>query len=102
MDFRSRLEAMLARDICMHNSYRPSNTPLLSEGLEMLTIETPAKLKNPQIAVNRAQSCLPPRPQAPSVPFNRPKTNFGCIFSDPTPLRLISDSPLITPTRFHN
>lgn len=101
-NLRSKLEALLARDMYMNNSYRPSNTPLLSEGLEMLTIETPAKLKNLQAPLNRAQSCLPPRPQAPSVPFPRPRTNFGCIFSDPTPLRLISDSPLITPSRFHN
>jgi hypothetical protein len=117
MDLRSKLEALLERDLQMQNVYKSSNTPLLSEGLDMFTIETPAKLKpNPQ-PVQRPQSCHPsrlvypstmqvPNPSSkifyPSTQLANSKVSFGTIFSDPTPLRFISESPLVTPSRFHN
>ena len=131
MDLRSKLEALLERDMKMHNAYKASNTPLLSEGLDMFTIETPAKLKTSVIAQGRPQSCCPSRnpvagafqnqgpypgygnftgysmgaphgslPPLPKPSASKAQLSFGTIFSDPTPLRLISESPLITPSRF--
>lgn len=131
MDLRSKLEALLERDMKMHNGYKASNTPLLSEGLDLFTIETPAKLKTALPAQGRPQSCCPSRnpaggslnnqgsysgygnfngyglaahhpglPPLPKPSASKAQLSFGTIFSDPTPLRLISESPLVTPSRF--
>lgn len=59
----------------------------------------------PKVAQNKPP--LPPHiaypaPRQPSQVSNDNTRNFGYFFSDPTPLKLVSDSPLVTPLKFLN
>lgn len=117
---RSRLEALLEQDLLLSNKNSLiSDSPLLSQDLDFFYIETPAKLKDPSslstkplhidracptkpVSLSSAQGPQPSFASKPPLP-NRPtapKSNFGYFFADPTPLSLISDSPLVTPLRF--
>lgn len=107
---RSRLEALMEQDL-YKTSYPSmiSDSPLLTQ--EMFYIETPIKLKEPSKFSNAP--CPVPghytkkAAQYPSQSFaskpplpEKSSKNIGFFFADPTPLSLISDSPLVTPLRF--
>ena len=107
---RSRLEALLEQDL--YKSSYPSiisDSPLLSQ--DMFYIETPIKLKEPSkfsnvpcpaSAYNTKKVVQYPSQSFASKPPLPEKSskNIGFFFADPTPLSLISDSPLVTPLRF--
>ena len=118
---RSRLEALLQEDLMMNNNNMMiSDSPLLSQDLELFNIDTPARLKNStpgyfqllqqrkdlassQESQNfRNPSSFVPQNPLPCYERRYANSNFGCIFSDPTPLRFISESPLVTPLKFLN
>ena len=87
-----------------------SGSPLVSN--DVFNIETPAKLRE-RVPVPPSSLCNSEARQnsnfskdtediSSSVfPEKIPvKINFGYYFADPTPLRLVSESPLVTPLKF--
>ena len=122
---RSRLEALLEKDLFSNtNNFLTSNSPMLNQDLDLFYIETPAKLKdstpsccynipvpvnsrdNPYNKIEQQTSSFNQSNAHSSYNFSRcplekktATSNFGYFFADPTPLRFISDSPLVTPLR---
>jgi hypothetical protein len=109
---RARLEALLERDLSMNVSSAGliSDSPLLSQSFEFLYTPDGAKESTQKHwgLNSQAEDIQVPQPQgAFSYPVppgfseeRRQYTNFGYFFADPTPLRLVSDSPLVTPLKF--
>ena len=108
---RARLEALLERELEQSSILMNSNTPLLNQDLDLFYIETPAKLSNSgpsslTLPIPVSTDSIYQNPAgfipatAPQLPKNTVRQQFPCIFPDPTPLRFISDSPLVTPLRF--
>jgi hypothetical protein len=99
---RARLEALLEKEMEMGNGVMNSNSPLLSQDLEMFYIETPAKLRNTvPMMQNQGREVIGGEKNCEQGTRNTVKQQFPCVFTDPTPLRFISDSPLVTPLRFY-